>query len=100
MQHTDKMREAFESWHREKFKDRLQNGQPTRDMYNGKYAERYTSQVEQERWEIWQASRAPVVIDLPQPMNAPPYASYEGGWNDMRGEAIDAIEAAGVPVRG
>lgn len=100
MQHTDKMREEFEAWHREKFKDRLQNGQPTRDMHNGKYAERYTSQVEQERWEIWQASRASVVIDLPQPMNAPPYASYEGGWNDMRGEAIDAIDAAGVTVRG
>jgi len=33
-------------------------------------------------------------------MNAPPYASYEGAWNDMRGEAIDAIEAAGVTVRG
>lgn len=46
------------------------------------------------------AVRGFVVIELPQPMKAPPYASYEGGWNDMRGEAIDAIEAAGVTVRG
>lgn len=41
-----------------------------------------------------------LVVQMPQPMKAPPYASYEGGWNDMRGEAIDAIEAAGVTVRG
>jgi len=49
---------------------------------------------------VWVASRAELVIELPQTMKAPPYASYEGGWNDMRGEAIDAIEAAGVTVRG
>lgn len=51
------------------------------------------------KW-AWFASRAELVIDLPQPMKAPSYASYEGGWNDMRGEAIDAIEAAGVTVMG
>ena len=51
------------------------------------------------KW-AWLASRRELVVQMPQPMKAPPYASYEGGWNDMRGEAIDAIEAAGVTVRG
>lgn len=100
MQHTDKMRAEFEAWHRKKYSDRLQSGHPARDLHNGKYSEHYTAAAEQERWEIWQASRRDLVVELPQPMKAPPYASYEGGWNDMRGEAIDAIEAAGVTVRG
>lgn len=49
-------------------------------------------------WIAWQASRAALVVELPKPMDAPPYASYESGWNDMRGEATEVLEAAGVRV--
>ncbi|WOB61306.1 MULTISPECIES: hypothetical protein [Pseudomonas] len=47
----------------------------------------------------WQASREAVVVELPSPMDAPPYASYEGGWNDMRDEAVDGIEEQGLKVK-
>lgn len=82
MQHTDKAIAEFEAWwdrqpHREQFED-----------------------VKDQMRNVWLASRRELVIELPQPMKTPPYASYEGGWNDMRGEATDAIEAAGVTVRG
>ncbi|MNF17814.1 hypothetical protein D3C80_2215400 [compost metagenome] len=57
----------------------------------------------QADWESfqkgWQASREAVVVELPKAYeSAPPYASYEGGWNDMRVEVVDAIEAAGLKV--
>jgi hypothetical protein len=42
---------------------------------------------------IWQASREAVVVELPSEIGAPPYACFQSGWNDMRGEAVDAIEA-------
>ncbi len=45
------------------------------------------------------ASREAVVVELPKAYeSAPPYASYQGGWNDMRVEVVDAIEAAGLKV--
>ncbi|WP_059395657.1 hypothetical protein [Pseudomonas putida] len=52
-----------------------------------------------EAWVFWQASREAVVVELPSPYeSAPPYACYEGGWNDMRVEAVDVIEAQGLKV--
>ncbi len=81
MQQTDKALSDFNAWW-----DR----QPFRDQFED---------MKQQMANVWVASRADLVIELPQPMKAPPYTSYEGGWNDMRGEAIDAIEAAGVKVK-
>lgn len=50
--------------------------------------------------EGWQASREAVVVELPSPYeSAPPYACYEGGWNDMRVEAVDGIEEQGLKVK-
>ncbi|MHC3749981.1 hypothetical protein ACYKDZ_13970 [Stutzerimonas stutzeri] len=82
MQHTDKAIAEFEAWW---------NLQPHREQFED---------VKDQMRNVWRASRRELVAQMPQPMKAPPYASYEGGWNDMRGEAIDAIEAAGVTVRG
>ena len=48
----------------------------------------------------WQASRAALVVMLPpHDKNEKPYACYEGGWNDMRNETIEAITAAGVAYK-
>lgn len=51
-----------------------------------------------EAWVFWQASRAAVVVELPSAIESPPYACFQSGWNDMRGEAVDAIEAQGLKV--
>lgn len=58
----------------------------------------YAAVVPRERWIGWQASRAALVVELPPRVDAKPYACYENGWNDMHGEAREAIEAAGVKV--
>jgi len=89
--HTDKAIAEFEAWYRDRFPMAERMIQAGSGVW-------ITHRDEME--ECWLASRRDLVVELPQPMNAPPYASYEGGWNDMRGEAIDAIEAAGVTVRG
>ena len=92
--HTDKAIAEFEAWaSSEAFG--LSPAHFAKDE-----AGEYINYPTQCYWLVWQASRAELVIELPQPMKAPPYASYECGWNDMRGEATDAIEAAGVTVRG
>lgn len=51
------------------------------------------------RWIGWQASRESLVIELPEALDAKPYACYEGGWNDMREESVDAIISAGLKVK-
>lgn len=51
-----------------------------------------------ENWVCWQASREAVVVELPSAIESPPYACFQSGWNDMRGEAVDAIEAQGLKV--
>jgi len=85
--HTDKAIAEFEAWwdrqpHREQFEDLKQQ------FCNVAVA-------------FYQKGREGVVIELPDAyVNCPPYACYEGGWNDMRDEAVDRLEAAGVTVRG
>lgn len=85
--HTDKAIAEFEAWwdsqpHREQFED-------VKDQMRNVWA------------ASWAESRAQIVIELPDAYaNCPPYACYEGGWNDMRDEAVDRLEAAGVTVRG
>lgn len=58
----------------------------------------YTSVYTKAAWWAWQASREAVVVELPSAIESPPYACFQSGWNDMRGEAVDAIEAQGLKV--
>ncbi|WP_144180519.1 MULTISPECIES: hypothetical protein [unclassified Pseudomonas] len=58
----------------------------------------YTIGEQNARWEGWQSSREAVVVELPSAIESPPYACFQSGWNDMRGEAVDAIEAQGLKV--
>ena len=52
------------------------------------------------QWQAWNAALDSICVELPQPMpKDDPYASYEGGWNDMRSEVQDALAAAGVPYK-
>ena len=58
----------------------------------------YLNYATQCYWLFWQASREAVVVELPSAIESPPYACFQSGWNDMRGEAVDAIEAQGLKV--
>lgn len=53
----DAERADFEAWHRSKFATKHSTGQPTRDMHNGIYAEKYGPEHQQQMWEAWQAAR-------------------------------------------
>ncbi|PLU99900.1 hypothetical protein CXG50_12185 [Pseudomonas plecoglossicida] len=93
---TNKMRDTYEAW---AIQDAAGVGRGLvidreGDWYIGKDA-----QFLNLGWASWQASREAVVVELPSPMDAPPYASYEGGWNDMRDEAVDGIEEQGLKVK-
>lgn len=52
----EELRVGFEQWHRAKYKNKHQSGQPTRDKHNGVYAEQYGPEEQQDRWEAWQTS--------------------------------------------
>ncbi|AMA46263.1 hypothetical protein [Pseudomonas alabamensis] len=53
--------------------------------------DRYVWQATEDRWYAWQASRAAVVVELPDPNEV-----HDTG--DYCAEAIDAIEAQGLKV--
>lgn len=98
---TNKMREQFEQWAKDRYSWHLHDD--ARDPEDRTLAswdgEIYGNRIVEGMWQAWQASREAVVVELPSPMDAPPYASYEGGWNDMRDEAVDGIEEQGLKVK-
>lgn len=93
---TNKMREQFEAW-------ADAEGYVMDCIWGGDGNHGYEDEDTQYAWGLfqiaWKASRETVVVELPRPYkSAPPYACYEGGWNDMRVEAVDVIEAQGLKV--
>jgi hypothetical protein len=87
--------EKFEQWR----KDQIASLIRTRHLEAAKAFEQLGS-IHWMAWQCaWQASRESLVIELPPRLDAKPYACYGGGWNDMRGEAVDAIEATGLKVK-
>ena len=57
----------------------------------------YVDTEMQVAFEVYNAALDSICVELPQPMPSDDsYASYEGGWNDMRSEVQDALTAAGV----
>ncbi|WP_312964513.1 hypothetical protein [Stutzerimonas kunmingensis] len=100
MQHTDKAIAEFEAWFEKTHIPSVEPGflkaRRLQDGWALLKAERLHA-----AWQVWQAARATLAIELPDAYaDCPPYACYEGGWNDMRDEAVDRLEAAGVTVRG
>ncbi|CNF25187.1 Uncharacterised protein [Yersinia nurmii] len=103
MMDITKSREEFEAWHRDKYKTKFSSGQPTRDMHNGKYADCYTVPAEQERWELWQASREIIVVELPSPLPDEGYsdiAMHNFCRNDSVKQCANAIRTAGIRIKG
>lgn len=92
---TNKMREQFEAWVLSEYPNQsLERFNPLHGVTEGEY----TGFTVQHCWQAWQASRSAVVVELPSAIESPPYACFQSGWNDMRGEAVDAIEAQGLKV--
>lgn len=81
-----KRRELFEAWFDKEVLPTISYGSP--DI------------LKRQMWRPFNAAMDAVEIELPSKFeNAPPYASFQGGWNDMREEAIDAITATGLGLK-
>lgn len=51
-------------------------------------------------WWAFNAALDCVVIELPVAFDSvPSYASYQGGWNDMREECVYAIESTNLGIK-
>ncbi|WP_137009575.1 hypothetical protein [Aquitalea aquatilis] len=72
---NEQMRAEFEEWHRGKFSTKHCTGQPTRDMHNGVYDEKYGPLHQQQMWAAWQAARA-------QPAGEAVADEVEREWNE------------------
>lgn len=94
---TEKMREEFEAWICGLWPGvSISRNPDNAAMFAGSYRDERVHMA----WKAWQASRAAIEVELPSAyQNPPPYACYEGGWNDMRGEAVDNIESLGLKVK-
>lgn len=84
MQHTDKMRAEFEAW----------AASFDRDIAWSFKVGAYIDAGVDEDWDVWQASRRELVIELPEPIHGIEEFGYKAG------AVRSAIEAAGVTVRG
>ena len=82
--------ELFEAWTKSEHGDltRRQDGEYFDDLTHG-------------AWLGFNAALDLAVIKLPPAFDdVHNYACYQGGWNDMRGEAVDAIESAPATAQG
>lgn len=51
-------------------------------------------------WQAFNAALDLALIKLPPAFDdVHNYACYQGGWNDMRGESIDAIESTNLGIK-
>ena len=85
MQHTDKARAEFEA-----FATSKAFGLTAAHLEKTTLGE-YVNYPTQCYWLVWQASRASVVVELPQPFEGDDFEMYDGA------EMKAAIEAAGIP---
>jgi hypothetical protein len=71
----EKMREEFDAW-------------------IGRYGYSHYADSADLAWSAWQASRAALVVELPQPFEGDDFTMYDGA------ELHEALEAAGVRIKG
>lgn len=90
---TDKIqqtrRELFEAW------TKIEHGDLTRRQ-DGEYFDDLTHGA----WLGFNAALDLALIKLPPAFDdVHNYACYQGGWNDMRGEAVEAIESTDLGIK-
>lgn len=60
----------------------------------------YTNWLISDLWDIWQASRAAIEVNLPKAMGEHQVQWDGTDWNMMREHAVNAIRAAGLKIKG
>ncbi|OOE15164.1 hypothetical protein BSR09_00745 [Stutzerimonas degradans] len=90
MQHTDKAIAEFEAWWRDNMN--------TQEMDLHRFGDGYACHETNRGWMAWKASREALVIELPP--GVPDNPKIRQDRNKAISDCRDAIEAAGVTVRG
>lgn len=95
---ADLMREQFEQWECD-----APQGPQTDPMWliYDEVSKTYGLNKIQDRWEVWQASREAVVVELPERApNDDPYCGepWDCGYNLALDESREAIKAQGLKV--
>lgn len=90
---NDKMREEFEMSAKEICLAITGKFVPARAMDGG-----YRNQTTQMLWDIWQASRESVVIELPK-LSGSTYPDFDGGYDSAIEDIQKIIESAGLKVK-
>lgn len=92
---VDKSREQFEQWVINENKLRLSaHDNPLKRCANSYYYGWVSS-----AWEVWQASRAAIEIELPPTVDGSNVPFAGNAWNAYRSEAVNTIRAAGIKVK-
>jgi len=94
----EESRKQFEAWFNDKSAWKIKPSMRTKKGYAN-------NPSAQEKWEVWQASRAAVEIELPKKNVRYPFdEAFDDGYTDGKNGAIqdcaDAIRAAGLTVKG
>ena len=76
---SEKMRDSFAKWY-------------------GEQAQ-YGKAHEDELWRAWQASRAALVVEMPDEKKGRYLDSYQEGWNDAISSCEQRIEDCGVSYK-
>lgn len=89
---TEKMREEFEAWHRIEYP-----GATLARRSNGEYVNLYVGMC----WIGWQASRAAIEVELPNPYSEHRLASKPERYarSSTIGECRESIESIGLKVK-
>lgn len=99
---TNKMREQFEQWAKDRYSWHLHDDardpeDRTLASWNG---ETYGNRIVEGMWQAWQASRTAVVVELPaeRRIRHMPTPDENSSYNEALENCRDAIEAQGLNV--
>lgn len=90
---TEQMQAEFEAWAR-KHNESLREDDPDspEDIRLDRIGGVYIWANAESAWFAWQASRAALVVELPDPIEV-----HDTG--DYQADTIDALQSAGIPVK-
>ncbi|HCJ27903.1 MAG TPA: hypothetical protein DHV63_01030 [Pseudomonas sp.] len=90
---TEQMREEFEAWARKHNESLCEDGIGVpEDIRLDRQGGAYIWANAESAWLAWQASRAALAVELPNPIEV-----HDSG--DYQMDTIDALEAAGITVK-
>lgn len=94
---SDRMREEFEAWFSDNYRWHIENGKEEYRLNRFEQPpNQYIGEIAHHDWRVWQASRAALVVELPEQSPETPFSRHMVMDSSS---VIEAIESAGVRVK-